>query len=211
MIKLSISPRNLMNTFDAIRERRAIKNFDPSYEFTKQETEQLLDLAMQAPSSFNIQHWRLVNVTDKALRVKLREAAHDQAQVTDGSLLFVVTVDTKAWEKDPARYWVNAPKEAQDILVPWISPFYAGKEQLQRDEAMRSAGIMLQTMMLSAKAMGYDSCPMVGFDFDKVAELIHLPKDYAIAAMLVIGKGTKPAWPKPGFIPKSEMLIENHF
>jgi len=200
-----------MNTFDAIRERRAIKNFDPSYEFTKQETEQLLDLAMQAPSSFNIQHWRLVNVTDKALRVKLREAAHDQAQVTDGSLLFVVTVDTKAWEKDPARYWVNAPKEAQDILVPWIGPFYAGKEQLQRDEAMRSAGIMLQTMMLSAKAMGYDSCPMVGFDFDKVAELIHLPKDYAIAAMLVIGKGTKPAWPKPGFIPKSEMLIENHF
>lgn len=200
-----------MNTFDAIRERRAVKQFDPAHQLTQQETEQLLDLAMQAPSSFNIQHWRLVNVTDKALRVKLREAAHEQAQVTDGSLLFVVTVDIKAWEKDPARYWVNAPKEAQDILVPWINPFYSGKEQLQRDEAMRSAGIMLQTMMLSAKAMGYDSCPMVGFDFDKVAELIHLPKDYAIAAMLVVGKGIKPAWPKPGFIPKSEMIIENHF
>ena len=200
-----------MNTFDAIRERRAVKHFDPQHQFTKQETDELLDLAKQSPSSFNIQHWRLVNVTDKALRVKLREAAFDQAQVTDGSLLFVVTVDIKAWEKDPARYWTNAPKEAQDILVPWINPFYSGKEQLQRDEAMRSAGIMLQTMMLSAKAMGYDSCPMVGFDFDKVAELIHLPKDYAIAAMLVIGKGIKPAWPKPGFIPKSEMIIENHF
>lgn len=200
-----------MNTFDAIRERRAVKYFDPSHEFTKQETDQLLDLAMQAPSSFNIQHWRLVNVTDRALRAKLREAANNQAQVTEGSLLFVVTVDIKAWEKDPARYWVNAPKEAQDILVPWIHPFYSGKEQLQRDEAMRSAGIMLQTMMLSAKAMGYDSCPMVGFDFDKVAELIHLPKDYAIAAMLVVGKGIKPTWPKPGFIPKSEMIIENHF
>ena len=157
-----------MNTFDAIRERRAIKYFDPAHQFTQQETEQLLDLAMQAPSSFNIQHWRLVNVTDKALRAKLREAANNQAQVTDASLLFVVTVDIKAWEKDPARYWVNAPKEAQDILVPWIYPFYSGKEQLQRDEAMRSAGIILQTMMLSAKAMGYDSCPMVGFDFDKV-------------------------------------------
>ncbi len=200
-----------MNTFDAIRQRRAIKHFDPNHQFTQQETEQLLDLAMQAPSSFNIQHWRLVNVTDKALRAKLREAAFDQAQVTDASLLFVVTVDIKAWEKDPARYWVNAPKEAQDILVPWINPFYSGNEQLQRDEAMRSAGIMLQTMMLAAKAMGYDSCPMVGFDFAKVAELIHLPKDYAAAAMLVIGKGTKSAWPKPGFIPKSEMVIENHF
>ena len=200
-----------MNTFDAIRERRAIKHFDPNQQFTKQEIDQLLDLAMQAPSSFNIQHWRLVNVTDKALRSNLREAANNQAQVTEASLLFVVTVDIKAWEKDPARYWVNAPKDAQDILVPWINPFYSGKDQLQRDEAMRSAGIILQTMMLSAKAMGYDSCPMVGFDFDRVAELIHLPKDYAIAAMLAIGKGNKPAWPKPGFIPKAEMIVENHF
>lgn len=200
-----------MNTFDAIHQRRAVKHFDPDHQLTSQETNQLIDLAMQAPSSFNIQHWRLVNVTDKALRAQLRAAAFDQAQVTDASLLFVVAVDIKAWEKDPARYWVNAPKEAQDILVPWITPFYSGNEQLQRDEAMRSAGILLQTMMLSAKAMGYDSCPMVGFDFQKVAELIHLPKDFAVAAMLVIGKGIKPAWPKPGFISKSEMVVENHF
>lgn len=200
-----------MNTFDAIRERRAVKHFDPSHEISKSEFDQLIDLAMQAPSSFNIQHWRLVNVTNKALRAKLREAAFNQAQVTDASLCFVLTVDIKAWKKDPARYWTNAPKEAQDILVPWINPFYSGKEQLQRDEAMRSAGILLQTMMLAAKAMGYDSCPMVGFDFDKVAELIRLPQGHAVAAMLVIGKGTKPAWPKPGFIPKSEMVINNHF
>jgi len=200
-----------MNTFDAIHQRRAVKHFDPDHQLTSQETNQLIELAMQAPSSFNIQHWRLVNVTDKALRAQLRAAAFDQAQVTDASLLFVVAVDIKAWEKDPARYWVNAPKEAQDILVPWITPFYSGNEQLQRDEAMRLAGILLQTMMLSAKAMGYDSCPMVGFDFQKVAELIHLPKDFAVAAMLVIGKGIKPAWPKPGFISKSEMVVENHF
>lgn len=107
-----------MNTFDAIRERRAVKYFDPTHQFTQQETEHLLDLAMQAPSSFNIQHWRLVNVTDMTLRARLREAAHNQAQVTEASLLFVGIVDIKAWEKDPARYWVNAPKEAQDILVP---------------------------------------------------------------------------------------------
>jgi nitroreductase len=200
-----------MNTLDAIRQRRAIKHFDPAHQFKKEETQQLIELAMQPPSSFNIQHWRLVNVTDKALRTQLRAAAHDQAQVTDASLLFVIAVDIKAWSKDPARYWVNAPKEAQDILVPWINPFYSGDEQLQRDEAMRSAGILLQTMMLAAKGMGYDSCPMVGFDFKKVAELIHLPKDFALAAMLPIGKAAKPAWPKPGFIPQSEMIVENHF
>ena len=200
-----------MDAIEAIRQRRAVKHFDPNHRFSAEELKSLLDVAIQTPSSFNIQHWRIVNVTDPALRAQLREAAYDQAQVTDASLLFVVCADIKAWEKDPQRYWVNAPKEAQDILVPWIHPFYNDKEQLQRDEAMRSVGLMLQTLMIAAKAMGYDSCPMIGFDIDEVGQLIHLPSDYAVGAMLVIGKGIQPAWPKPGFIPIDEMFVENHF
>lgn len=200
-----------MDAIEAIRQRRAVKHFDPNHRLTSDELNLLLDVAAQAPSSFNIQHWRIVNVTDPALRVQLREAAFDQAQVTDASLLFVVCTDIKAWEKDPQRYWVNAPQEAQDILVPWIHPFYDGKDQLQRDEAMRSVGLILQTLMIGAKAMGYDSCPMIGFDIEKVGQLVNLPKDYAVGAMLVIGKGLTPAWPKPGFIPSSDMVVENRF
>ena len=164
-----------------------------------------------SPTAFNIQNWRFVIVTDKALRQKIRAVSWGQAQVEEASLLIVLVADLMAWNKEPARYWKDAPKPVQDYLVPAISQYYDGKPEVQRDEAMRSAGILLQTMMLAAKAMGYDSCPMVGFDFKKVAELIHLPKDYAVAAMLVIGKGTQAAWPKPGFIPKSEMVIDNHF
>lgn len=200
-----------MDAIEAIRQRRAVKHFDPNHRLAADEIKLLLDVAAQSPSSFNIQHWRIVNVTEPALRSQLREAAFDQAQVTDASLLFVVCTDTKAWEKDPQRYWVNAPKEAQDILVPWINPFYSGKEQLQRDEAMRSVGLILQTLMIGAKAMGYDSCPMIGFDIEKVGQLVNLPKDYAVGAMLVIGKGIKPAWPKPGYIPMNEMVVDNRF
>jgi nitroreductase len=200
-----------MDAIEAIRQRRAVKHYDPNHRLTADEIKLLLDVAAQAPSSFNIQHWRIVNVTDPVLRAQLREAAFDQAQVTDASLLFVICTDIKAWEKDPQRYWVHAPKEAQDILVPWINPFYSGKEQLQRDEAMRSVGLILQTLMIGAKAMGYDSCPMIGFDIEKVGQLVNLPENYAVGAMLVVGKGIKPAWPKPGFIPMSEMVVENHF
>ena len=57
------------------------------------------------------------------------------------------------------------------MLVPMMGKFYDGQEQLQRDEAMRSTGLAGQTLMLAAKAMGYDSCPMVGFDPVKVSEL----------------------------------------
>ena len=200
-----------MNTIEAIKSRRSVKHYDSSFEIPNADQDKLIDLAMQSPSSFNIQHWRLVNVKDKDLRAKIREVGNDQAQLTEASLLYVITADVKAWEKEPQRYWRNAPQAVQDILVPWMKPFYEGKDELQRDEAMRSVGFIGQTMMLAAKALGYDSCPMIGFDIDKVAELIKLPKDHAIGMILVVGKATEPAWPKPGFVDKSEVLVDNHF
>jgi nitroreductase len=69
----------------------------------------------------------------------------------------------------------------------------------------------MQTLMLAAKAMGYDSCPMIGFDIEKVAELINLPEDHVMGAMVAIGKGTKDPWPKPGQLPLSELVVENTF
>lgn len=199
-----------MNTFDAIYNRRAVKQFDPNYAISKEDEDKLLELAAQTPSSFNIQHWRLVKVSDRAMRQKIFEYSQQQ-QVLDASLLYVVTTDIKAWQKSPHRYWENAPKEAQDFLVPWIGKFYEGKEQLQRDEAMRSVGMIAQTIMLAAKAMGLDSCPMIGFDIDAVAKLINLPSDHAIGMIIVVGKGIKDPHPKPGFIPRDEMVIENSF
>jgi nitroreductase len=200
-----------MDTFEAIRARRAVKHYDPEHRMTEDEIGQLLALAIEAPTSFNMQNWRFVLVQDPELRKEVRAAGNDQAHITDASLLFVLCADLKAWQKDPARYWRNAPKAAQDILVPWMGPFYEGKETLQRDEAMRSVGIVAQTIMLAAKAMGYDSCPMIGFDAEKVAELIRLPDDHAVGMFVVVGKGTKPAWPKPGQLPLEEVLVRDRF
>jgi len=177
-----------MDTFDAIRQRRAVKHFDPEHSFTADELALLMDLALQAPTSFNMQNWRFVLVEDPELRKQVRAAANDQAQVTDASLLFVLCADIKAWEKEPQRYWRNAPQAAQDILVPWMKPFYEGKEELQRDEAMRSVGIVAQTMMLAAKAMGYDSCPMIGFDPEGVSLLLELPDNLVPVMLVVLGK-----------------------
>ena len=131
--------------------------------------------------------------------------------MTDASLLVIFTADTKAWEKDPARYWQNAPQEVADLLVGWMGPFHEGREWLQRDEAQRSIGMAMQTLMLAAKSMGYDSCPMIGFDIDKVAEMIHLPDDHVMGPMVAIGKGTKDSWPKPGQLPLEELVFENTF
>ncbi len=201
-----------MDTFDAIYQRRSVKQYDPEHKLTSEEETKLLEAAIQAPTSFNIQHWRFVILRDPELRQKIRkEFGNDQAQMTDASLLILMTADTKAWQKNPERYWQNAPKEINELLVNWMGPFHEGREWLQRDEAQRSIGMAMQTLMLSAKAMGYDSCPMIGFDIEKVAELINLPDDHVMGAMVAIGKGTKDPWPKPGQLPLSEVVVENGF
>jgi nitroreductase len=201
-----------MDTFAAIEKRRAIKAFDPDHRLTAEEERKLFEATIQAPTSFNIQHWRFVVVRDPELRARIRkEFGNDQAQMTDASLLVIFTADTKAWEKDPARYWQNAPQEVADLLVGWMGPFHEGREWLQRDEAQRSIGLAMQTMMLAATDMGYASCPMIGFDIEGVAELIGLPDDHVMGPMVAIGKGTKDSWPKPGQLPLEELVFENTF
>ena len=200
-----------MDTFEAIYQRRAVKHYDTEHEMSDEEITRLLEAAIQSPTSFNIQNWRFVLVRDPDLRKQLRAAALDQAQITDASLVIVLTADLRTWEKDPERYWRNAPQETRDVLVPWIPSFYDGKEQLQRDEAMRSCGIAGQTIMLAAKAMGYDSCPMIGFDPEQVGELIRLPANHVISFIVVVGKATRPPWAKPGQLPLEDVVVHDRF
>ena len=201
-----------MDTFEAIYQRRAVKGFDPEHRLTPDEERKLLEAAIQAPTSFNIQHWRFVVLRDPELRLKIRkELGNDQAQMTDASLLILMTADVQAWRKQPERYWRDAPPEVAKLLVDWMGPFHDGRDWLQRDEAQRSIGMAMQTLMLAAKSMGYDSCPMIGFDIDKVAELINLPDDHVMGAMVAIGKGTKEPWPKPGQLSLDELVVENRF
>ncbi len=200
-----------MNTIDAIHARRSVKHYDANHQFTDTEINELLSLALLAPTAFNIQNWRFVVVKNQELRSKIRAAAWDQAQVTDASLFIVLCADLKSWEKQPSRYWANAAKEVQDFILPAIDGYYRNKEQVQRDEAMRSCGIAAQTLMLAAKAMGYDSCPMDGFDFEQVAKLIQLPDDHVIAMFVAIGIATQAAQPRAGQLSLDEVVIENSF
>lgn len=200
-----------MDTQLAIQSRRAVKQFDPQHCLSEQEVESLISLAMLSPTAFNIQHWRFVIVRDPELRQQIRQAAWNQAQVTDAPLLVILCADLNAWQKQPERYWRNAPQAAQDFLLPAIHDYYHGKPQIARDEAMRSCGMAAQTLMLSAKAMGYDSCPMDGFDFAAVGELIRLPQDHVISMFVAIGKALQPAQPRGGQLAMREVVVTDRF
>lgn len=200
-----------MNVDAAIQSRRSVRHFDPEHKMNKKEIEKLLSLAVQSPTAFNIQNWRFVVVQDPDLRKQIRAVAWDQPQVTDASLLIILCADLNAWKKEPMRYWQSAAEPVREFIVPAIEQYYEGLDQMQRDEAMRSCGIAAQTLMLAAQSMGYDSCPMDGFDFEAVAELINLPEDHAISLFVTVGKGIgEPEGPKDK-LPLEEVVITDRF
>jgi nitroreductase len=200
-----------MDVMTAVEARRAVKQFDPDHKMTEEEIRKLMSLVVLSPTAFNIQHWRFVLVRDRGLRENIRAASWMQSQITDASMLVIICADLKAWERQPERYWHNAPHDVREGVLAAIEEYYQGREQVQRDEAMRSCGIAAQTMMLAAKALGYDSCPMDLSDLDEVARLINLPEDHAIAMFVAIGKGARDPWPRAGQLPLEEVMQVDRF
>ena len=200
-----------MNVSEAIEARRSVKHYDPDHVMPETDLAELIRLTKLAPSSFNMQNYRILVVRDPEIRQQIRAAAWDQPQVTDASVLFIMCADLTSHLADPADYWSHAPEEVQNILGPMIKPFYEGNDTLIRDEAMRSAALAGMTLMLAAKDMGYDSCPMIGFDAAKVAELIHLPENYAIGFMIPVGKQSQPGWERGDRLSDENVVAYDRF
>lgn len=200
-----------MHIEEAIQSRRAVKAYDSAFQLSREEKDELLRLALLAPSAFNLQHVRLVEVADPALRAQIRQVGWNQAQMTDASMLVVVCAQLDSWEKNVRRVWEGTPPEVQDYMAGAIDNYYRDKPQVQRDETMRSCGLMAQTLMLAARGKGLDSCPMDGFDFEAVGKLINLPENHVIAMMVAVGKRTVEPKPRVGKLPFDEVIIRNRF
>lgn len=200
-----------MDLFNVVEARRSIKHYDPGARVCESDFRRIMDAVLLSPTSYNIQHWRFIRVTDTAVRQQVEAAAWGQTQITQASELIIVCADPRAWDKTPERYWANSDADTRAMMVAMMRDFYRGREQLQRDEAIRSCAIAAQTLMLSAKALGYDTCPMIGFDEHQLAEIIALPEGYLIGMIVTLGKAVQAAYPRAGQLSLTEVMLENGF
>ena len=200
-----------MDTFEAIRSRRSIKKFDPAHRMSEDEIRQLFELVLLSPTSYNIQNWRFVAVTDQATKDAVKAAGWNQPQFSECSLLVIVCGDREAYARDPARYWIHATETQREGIVRNILGAYGKRPELRRDENLRSGSLAAQTLMLAARAMGYDSRAMVGFDFAAVGRIIDLPPEHDIVMAVTVGKALEPARPRGGQLPLDEVVFRDRF
>lgn len=182
----------------AILQRRAIKSFksdpiDPDL------LQRLIELTVAAPSSFNLQPWRIVLVRDEAQKQALAEAAWGQAQITQAPVTFVFAVDTEGWRDRTPIYekalqngaWTQQTVDYFDKAIP---PFQEGLGDKNREYPIKDAIIAATHLMLAAESLGLSSCPMNGWMEDKVKAVIGAADhaNVAIALLVPIGYAAEP-------------------
>ena len=176
-----------MELKEVIEARRSVSHFDPRHTIDDATLTELFRLVTLAPSSFNLQHWRFVVVREPANKATLRAAAFDQSQVEDASAVVVVCAHLLA-HRDAEPIYAEAPQDVRQRMVPMIHKFYEGHEQLQRDEAIRSASLAAMVLMLAAHDMGLATGPMIGFDPQKISRAIQLDRDHFPVMLVTLGR-----------------------
>ena len=197
----------------AIRQRRSIKSFKPD-PISPELLKQLIELTVAAPSSWNLQDWRIVVVRDNAQRLALAGAAFNQQQIVQAPVTFVFGADAAAWKKDQTPIYDAArangawPEETIEYFKTIVPQFQTGLGDKNREYAVKDATIAATHLVLAAESLGLATCFMNGFVEDKVKAVIGATDDpdLAIAVLIPVGYAAEPRL-DPGRLPLSENVF----
>ncbi len=164
-----LSPAELVQTQ---RWRYATKKFEPALKIPQDAWAALEQSLMLSPSSFGLQPWKFVVVTDPEVRARLRAASWNQAQVEDCSHLVVFLAKDTIREADVDHFLARTAEVSGQSLESleaykgmMMGGLVNGPQASQLGQwAARQAYIALGNFMTSAALLGVDTCPMEGFD-----------------------------------------------
>lgn len=187
--------------------RHSVRIYEPGLEIGDRDLKQIFDTVVLGPSSFNIQHWKFVVVRDQARKTELRGFAFGQAQVEAAAAVVLVCGCLNAYE-DASRIYADADAAAREKYVPMIEGAYKDQPALQREEAVRSGSLAAMSLMYAAKAIGWDSGPMIGFDGAKVGAMLRLDSNTVPVMMIVLGKALGGVQPQRGYRRPVEEVVK---
>jgi len=181
---------------DIIYGRRAVNFFDPDKQVSETLLNEIITLAAQAPSGFNIQPWSLMVLRDHEEKLRLQKHAWNQPKISVASVTLIVLADTEGWKtgnpfleknfqemvkagdmKPEQRQWFDGARES----------LYGVSEARRVAFACKNTAFFAMSLMLAAKSLGVDTHPMDGFDMDAVRKEFSIPGNYWIPMLIAVG------------------------
>jgi nitroreductase len=195
---------------EIVMSRYATKKFDGK-KIPEAKISELLELARFAPSALNIQPWKIRVITDQKTKEQLRPASWNQEQITTCSHLLVFCANTDfaglIKKLDQLLQKSRAPEEMRKMVIGLASDLTAKMPPEQRlSWAQGQVFLALANALNGAKALGFDSCPMGGFDPKEYSRILALPPTVVPTMLCPVGYAADKPMPKVRF-PKEEIVF----
>lgn len=181
---------------DIFPQRRAVNFFDPNRSIPDALLRKMIELASYSPSSFNLQPWSLMVVTDTNAKSKLQKLAMNQPKVSEAPVTMIVLADKNGW-KDENSF---VKKNYQEMIkAGTASPdddtwyrnarknLYGQSPETELAFACKNTGFFAMSLMFAAQSLGLSTHPMDGFDQEGVKTEFNIPDNFWIPLLLAVG------------------------
>jgi len=188
---MNTSPEELI---ESLQWRYATKEFDTQKKITPSLWTSIEQSLLLTPSSFGLQPWKFITITDQNIKDSLLEHSWGQAQVTNCSHMVVLCAKEKM-ESSDIETWLDrlvevrdAPRESLDGYAGMMHGFFANMdEEATLSWAKNQVYIALGQLMTSAAVLGIDACPMEGIvpsEYNRILELENTGYSTAVACAM---------------------------
>jgi nitroreductase len=185
-----------MDFKEITEKRRSINFFDPDRDVSEETLIEMVDMAANTPSSFNLQPWNLMVLREPQAKEKLRKLAWDQPKVTEAPVVLIVLADQKGWSEGHPVFEKNwnqmldsgsMTKDQREWFLEATQSLYNWSPEANLAFAVKNTGFFAMSLMYAATEMGLESHPMDGFDHDAVKKAFSIPDNYWIPLLLAVG------------------------
>ena len=190
-----------MNFQEISKNRRSINFFNTDKDVSENLLREMVEIAANTPSSFNLQPWNFMALRNVEEKEKLKSLAWDQPKVAEAPVVLIVLADKKGWEEgNPVfeKNWEDMLKsgsmqpEQRDWFLTATNSLYNWSEDANLAFAVKNTGFFAMSLMYAAISLGLETHPMDGFDHEAVRREFNIPDNYWIPLLQAVG------YKKPG-------------
>jgi nitroreductase len=179
-----------MSVKQVYESRRSVNFFDPKKEVSREVLKEIIDLAVLAPSAFNLQPWRIIAVTSPEKKELLKANANNQPKVTDAPVSLILVGDKTAyraenpvWDELKSMVGEEGANGAQGAAAF----LYGSTPERQLKFAESNTGLLAMSIMYAAKSFGVDTHAMSGIDFDGIKSAFNLEPNEEVVMVITVG------------------------
>ncbi|MGH1392674.1 MAG: nitroreductase family protein [Trichormus sp.] len=204
---------------EAIKQRRAARSFKPNA-IPEAILREILELAVEAPSGFNLQPWRFIIVKEQENKEKLQSCAFNQRQVTEAPVVLICCGDRRVKQIEYITSVIQLGEEQGIMTTSYanymrssIPEFFTNHPSFETIEAWTNRHTMIAVayMMIVAKSFGVDSCPMEGFHSEAVKKTFQIPEKLDICCLLALGYAAEPFKEYGGRFPLNQVCFQENY